>query len=512
MAKTALDNTPKSEDSPVTPSQDNLIRMEEGAASRGLPQELNQRINFIDAELDELRQALAEANKGVKRGLARMADKEQTLTSKVGETYQRLGELDDAYRLLADKSAHIGGEIKALSKNIVQITEKSELDIGLLTENYAALISRTDELWKKSRQTTQRINDSIKQNAKALGDFEQQLLTEIDSLAKATKERDDSLNDRTLELGGQLTRVELEVRSAQASLLKMQAVDQALERRAQDLETTTGELTNKSRELARATTMLNQRTSQLGEALAVLQAKSEEQSGQIIALQGRAGQTEQALASQVALERGHFRSLGTLLGMLVLAILIILGYEQAKWERQDQADAGMRGGLAELSGEARGTEQRLAGLDRRVAGQERNVQDQIGDIDAKLVAIGDQVDSLDGRLANLRPGRGFGKGNLIHGPEWLAGQPAGRFVIAVARVGDQQALYRFAERHGHYLRGAELAYLQVSSRQGRDLVLVYGNFATKAEADAALGLLPPALAGRHPAVLSMAEVQRHLAK
>jgi hypothetical protein len=87
-------------------------------------------------------------------------DKEQTLTSKVSETYQKLGELDEACRLLADKSGHIGDEIKALSKNIVQITEKSELDIGQLTEGYGALITRTDELWKKSRQTTQKINDS----------------------------------------------------------------------------------------------------------------------------------------------------------------------------------------------------------------------------------------------------------------------------------------------------------------------------------------------------------------
>ncbi|MES9849925.1 MAG: hypothetical protein ABW145_16180, partial [Candidatus Thiodiazotropha sp.] len=60
----------------------------------------------------------------------------------------------------------------------------------MLSDGYQSLLAHTDELAKKSKQTTQMLNKSIKDNAKMLQELESALVAEIDSLAKHSKERD----------------------------------------------------------------------------------------------------------------------------------------------------------------------------------------------------------------------------------------------------------------------------------------------------------------------------------
>jgi hypothetical protein len=68
-------------------------------------------------------------------------------------------------------------------------------------------------------------------------------------LAARSRNRDESLNQKTLALAEGLDKAGNELRSSQARILKMQAIDQALEATAE-------ELTKKSRELFRSTTTL----------------------------------------------------------------------------------------------------------------------------------------------------------------------------------------------------------------------------------------------------------------
>ncbi|MCU7830288.1 MAG: hypothetical protein KZQ85_14585 [Candidatus Thiodiazotropha sp. (ex Myrtea sp. 'scaly one' KF741663)] len=495
---------------------ENLIELDEKGSERTNPNELNQKINQIDTDLDTLRSELRSTNKGLKSSLSSLSDKDTDLTTRVSEAYQQLGDLDASYQSLTDKSANISGEIKTISKTINEISTKTDSDIDTLSDGYQQLIVRTEELAHKSKLTTQNLNKSIKANAKALKEIEQSLLAEIDGVDKSSQARDESLNETTKVLEDNLNKAEDEIRTSQAKLLKMQAVDQALEKRSQALETTAAELTKKSRELSRSTTALNQKTSQLAEAIELLQVTTEEHKGLIVNLQDRAERTANALYALIMQEKRHFRLLGGALALFLLAFIGFMFYQNANWESEIANNASLQAGLNSVSDDLAVTDNDVARVDNRVAemhdqmvAADTTMQTEISDINNKLATIGDQVESLDGRMNNIRPHKSFGNGNVIHGSEWLAAQAAGQYVVHLATVSEKQELYKLAERYSHYLKD-DLAYLPVSINDSQRFALFYGQFNTEAEATSAMSRMPRYIERQRPSVHQMGTVQQYL--
>jgi chromosome segregation ATPase len=496
---------------------ESLVTLDENAAGRNNPGELNQKIGKIDSDLDGLRKELNSTNKGLMKNLAQLDEKDTDLRSKVTEAYQQLGALDDAYRSLAGKSADISREIKAVSKRVSEVNQKSDEHFDSLSGEYKTLVERVDELAAKSKKTTQDLNKSIKANTQAMQELERNLLNEIDELANASKSRDKDLDQKTDTLAQGLSKADEGIKANQARLIKMQAIDQALEKRAATLEATTAELTNKSRDLARSTTTLHNRTKQLSDAVAALQATTEEQGEKIEHLEEKAEKTTNALFSLIMLERRHFQVLAASLVLLLLGFVGFLFYNQYNWENETAANAALETGITLVSEDLASTEQQVAGLDDNLAtlqhqtqATDEAVQEELSTINQKLATIGDQVDSLDGRLTNLRPHRTFGNGNVINGPEWLARQPAGQYVIHLATLGDKQELYQLAERYSHYLKD-DLAYLPVDANGAERFALVYGQFESEAKASAALSRMPRYIERQRPSVHQMGRVQRYLA-
>ncbi|PVV05508.1 MAG: hypothetical protein B6D77_19365 [gamma proteobacterium symbiont of Ctena orbiculata] len=496
--------TSTSSDNPK--QKENLIELEGTASSPSLPNELNNKIGKIDTDLDDLRSELSKTNRSVKSSLSHLSDKGSDLTSKVSETYQQLGALDDAYKSLSDKSANISKNIKAISKQINQVSDKSDSDIGLLSDGYQALIARTDELGKKSKQTSQTLNKSIKDNARMLQDLENALVAEIDSLAKSSEERDQNLADENIEISKNLDRAEEEIKSSQARMLKLQAVDQALEKRVAEVEGTAGELTKKSRELSRSTTMLTKRSSELSDAIDDLRERSEEHSGQISDLQERVERGAKALVSLIMLEKRHFRILGGMIALLVLAFVVFMGTEYSNWRSESQTNTALQSGINSTNNQLAATDSQLGRLSKQTAESQQVVNNEISAINDRLVTIGDQVETLDGRVTNMRPHKTFGNGNVIHGSKWVANQPAENHTIHIATVNDKQEMYKLAERYHTYLDD-ELAYLPVSVKSNRKYALIYGNFPAANDASSALNRLPKMIQRHRPSVHSMQQVQ-----
>lgn len=497
------------------PASGNLIQLEESAPERSRPKELNQKIDQIDTELDSLRSELSSTNKRLKTSLSHLADTDVDLTSRVSDAYQQLGDLDNAYKSLTDKSSHISSEIKSISKSINEINRKTDADIGALGDGYRLLAERTEELARKSKLTTQNLNKSIRENAQAMQTLEKSLLAEIDGLAEASKARDDSLGEETRALGENLNKATEEIRNSRARMLKLQAVDQALEKRADALEATTQELTKKSRELSRSTTTLNQRTGQLAEAIEALQAQAQAHSGLIAGLQSRTEKTANALYALIMLEKRHFRLVLGGLALLLLALAAYLAVDRANWETEAQVNASLHAGISDISdnlavtdNEVAGVESQVKAVDRRVTQVEDKVHQEISSINDKLTTIGDQVESLDGRVTNMRPYKTFGNGNVIHGPAWVASQPAKSYVVHLATVGDKQALYDLAERYSHYLKD-DLAYLPVTFRGAQQYALLYGHYASDSEAYSALSRMPRTIERQQPAVYPMSTIQNY---
>jgi chromosome segregation ATPase len=525
MAKSAQSNkaetgkaAPRAKRAGTKADNSNLIQLGDESQSPSLPNELNQKISKIDSDLDGLRKELSATNKGVKNSLAQLSNNDTDLTSRVSDAYKQLGELDGSYKSLTQKSSLISQEIKAVSKNITQLAKQSASDIGQLSEGYQELLARTDDLARKSKLATQNINKSIKQNAKAVSELETSLLAEIDSLANTTKERDDELGETSRQIVTSLSKTEESVKAQQARLIKLQAVDQALEKRSDQLESTTSELTKKSRELSSSTTVLSKRVDQLADSIKELQSQAQEHSGLIANLQDRTEQTAKVLFDLIMREKRHFRTLGVALVLVVLAITALFFHESANWSKESQTNLSLQSGiestgaeLAETNQQVNNLDNRLSGLDDRVTQIESSVQDELANVNHRLVNLDDQTDSLNGRINNLRPHRQFGEESTIHGPEWLASLDSSRYVIHVATVAEKQALYKLAERYNRYLT-QELAYLPVQVNGKQKYVLVYGSFASRTEATSTLASLPRRLERHTPMVTSMVDVQHYLPK
>jgi chromosome segregation ATPase len=486
--------------------QKNLIELEGRHSTASLPNELNNKIGKIDSDLDDLRSELNKTNRSVKSSLSHLSDKGSDLTSKVSETYQQLGTLDDAYKSLSEKSATISKDIKAISKQIIQVSDKSDTDIGLLSDGYQALIARTDELTQKSKQTTQTLNKSIKDNTKHLQELESALVAEIDSLAKSSKERDQDLAAKSNEISQNLSKAEDEIKSNQARLLKLQAVDQALEKRVMVVESTAEELTKKSRELSRSTTMLNKRSAALSDAIDDLRNRSDKHDEQISDLQQRVEKGARALVSLIMLEKRHFRILGGMLALLAVGFLVFIGTEYASWHSESKTNAALQTDIATTNSQLATTDSQLRQLSNQAAESHSTMQNEITHINDRLMTIGDQVDTLDGRVTNMRPHQTIGDGNVIHGSEWVSKQPAKNHTIHLATLRDKQAMYKLAERYHSYLN-EDLAYLPVTVNNTQRYALIYGNFPAVTTAESALDRLPRMIERHRPSVHSMRQVQ-----
>jgi hypothetical protein len=153
------------------------------------------------------------------------------------------------------------------------------------------------------------------------------------------------------------------------------------------------------------------------------------------------------------------------------------------------------------------SEKEMVAINDRLSAINEKLENDIKETNNKLLDLNDQADSLDGRLNSVSPFSQFGRDNIIHGPQWFAGQPSSGLVIQLAMANDKKALYELAQRYSYYLK-QELAYYTVKTEQGEKYALTYGNFADQAELSAALYSMPRYINHQRPGVVRIADIQR----
>jgi len=259
------------------PPDNNLIHLENETRAAGQAKDINAKIGLLEASLGELQTELDVINKSVDEGLERLSDSDLDLTSKVSETYKRLGEIDNTYKALSVISDNIDSEVKKLTAEIEDVASQSATDLenhnSQFTEQHEQLVERVNDLVRHSHETNLQLMQSIKDNSSALLKLEKELVTEIDVLASTTKERSDD--------------IEKELESSKARIIQLQSVDDALEKRAASLETTTADLTQKSKALGTSIDLLDMRTDELSAMVDKLLEDSEKHSSLISALQDK---------------------------------------------------------------------------------------------------------------------------------------------------------------------------------------------------------------------------------
>ena len=487
-------------------ADDNLIDLGK-ESSANLAHDINAKINLLESSLDQLQSELDMINSSVDEGLERLSDSDLDLTSKVSETYKRLGEIDNTYKSLSSISENIDSEVKKLATDLENISSRSAADLEKLESTSAGksaelalqhedLVEHVNKLVQDSQETGEQLTQSITENTDAMLKLEKELVAEIDSLANATNERSEN--------------IENEVDIARAKILQLQAVDDALEKRADSLETSAADLTQKAKELHASVGLLELRTEELSTQIDQLLETSEKHGSMIAAIQDNAAQLGRSLAALTGTEKTHFRILSGAFIVALIAIALLYFYQQSinnddtlltaeRTQLVDQQITGLQADNQVSAANMSDVQKDLVVLNQKLA-------DEVSSMEYKMQSMDDQVQSLDGRINDISPFSQFGKNNIIHGPQWLTRQDANGYVIQLAAVTDKKELYEIAQRYNHYLKD-ELSYYTLTD-EGRDrYILVSSGYGSERHAASALWDMPRYINRQRPVIAHMSAVQ-----
>jgi len=507
------------------PAENNLIRLDSGTRDSSQTRDINAKINLLESSLGDLQTELEQINRSVDEGLERLGDSGLDLTAKVSETYKRLGEIDSTYRSLSSISDSIDAEVKKLTLEIADLVEKSTSELeqvdhrssqrhAEINMQHEQLAARVNELVKHSRQAQEQLESSIRSNTDSLLALEKQLNAEIRQLADTTQERDNALESG-------LDEAEKAIENSRARILQMQAVDEALAKRASALETTASVLTRKSGELRSSVDVLTVRADELARITSKLREQLDEHSSLISGIQKNVTQMAHNIFVLAGTQKRHFLVFSGLIALIVLAVAGFYYYQldtnhasaRQLAQRTQVVDRQLTG-LAQQDIAANTNISRvqddLKALDSSVNDElsvlNNRLTEEVTTLQGQLQDMEDQAQSLDGRLDYVSPFSSFGRDSVIHGPQWLAAQPAESFVIRVASVSDKKSLYDIAQRYSYYFND-DMAYYPVSTERGERYVLVSGSYASKAEAASVLRRMPRSIEFQRPVVARLGDLQ-----
>lgn len=508
---TQQQHTSELDNSETGDTDNTLLQLGDSSQSVGHARDMNTKIDHLEGSLGDLNAELETIRNSVEEGLDRLGDTDMDLTSKVSDTYKRLGELDNTYKSLAEISGKIDSEIKKLTSDITQVAKQSSAELekleatsevhnSYMTKQNAALAERIEKLVKESHETTTRMQLSIKDVQETIVVAEHKLVADIDSLANTAQSQNEVLAES-------IDQANVEIESSKARIIKLQKIDEALDKRAIELEHSSNVLADRSKELESTTGMLDSRTSALQDSVQdlikhteKLQYESNSHGSLIAGLQNKASQIANDLFDLGGTERKHFRM--TLVSLLFI-VLAVSGFVYYQLGGNQLVDADIIAVNNELGAYSNHVSQELVALNEKLADEVDVLNDKLVDANKKIQSLDDQAQSLDGRVSAISPMDNFGGDNILHGPQWLSELPKDKYMIQLASVTDKQELFEIAQRYNHYLSQPVSYFTDTNGNH----VMMYGLFDTDRIALSVMQQMPYRFGSQRPVVRSVSSVQ-----
>lgn len=497
----------------VETNNSNLIALDESNGV-GSGSDINTKISSLDSDLAQLRMELGSINNSVEEGLDRLSDTGTDITAKVSETYKRLGEIDNAYKSLIDISSRIENDIQKLNGNVSTVAEQSASGIKSLEQSTLVqshelvqknqqVASRVSQLVETSKLTSELFNQKIQSTTDMMLQIERKVVNEIESLSGATKEKTELIASS--------------VESNKAKILKLQSVDEAIIRRATTLEISSAELTVTSQrmdssigQLALNAEVLSHNLDSLKERTEALEELTANHGSLIGGLQKAASDVSDKLAVLAGRESRHFNLVTSGFLLLLVMTAVIFFYQQHQFALGDanytERDGVVDSKIVSLQQTQINSE---VSMNNSLAALESKMEEQIVQVENKILSMQDQVQSVDGRLNYSSPFSQIGDDNVIHGPQWIAALPQKNFVVQLAYVNDKNTIYEVAQRYNYYLKDS-LSYFQSSEQGAIIYVLLSGNYTTRQQAQTAMKSLPGMIERQRPQVMNVGTIQEFI--
>lgn len=506
---TQTDATVSAADTETKNSGSKLLRFDDNNTVKTVApaKDINSKITSLGSDLEHLRAELVTINNSVEEGLDRLSDTDTDLTAKVSETYKRLGEIDNAYKSLLDISSRIDTDIQMLTGDVSHVAKESASGIKYLEQSTIAqsheftqknqqVVSRVNQLVETSKLSNDLLNQKIQSATESMLKIEKSVITEIETLTATTKEQTDS--------------IEHSVDSNKAKILKLQAVDEAIIRRATTLEISSAELMVASQRmdedivhLQKNTEILFSGVSELKQRTDELEALTNNHGYMINGLQKATSDISAKLAALAGRESKHFNIFTASFILLVIATAVIYFLQQNQFASLNQQQVQAN----EL------TDHSLAELEKKMERVNVAIQDELK---AEIANVKDQVQSVDGRLSQSSPFSQIGSDNVIHGERWISALPENNFTVQLAYVDDKAVLYEIAQRYNSQLKDS-LSYFSVNDAVTErnatvKYVLLSGSYTTQQQAMAAINDMPGYIDMKRPQVRKLEEIQNYIAR
>lgn len=504
-------------DQVVEEKESNLVAIKNNKENQVL--EINKQMKSVENSISKLDKKLNQTNKQIKSDITHLTESDAEITDKVAETYKQLGVIEGTFQELNKQSNKISSELNKVTSTIKSLEKSSAkaLNEAIDTQSavndefrqaHADIVERAEKLSKKATTISTKLTKSIKENSQALAELEAKIVTELETIATASEHRDSKLEDK-------IQHNSEEIKGQKARLMLMQSVDEALDKRASALETTSTQLIEESAKLQKSSEMLDVLTAKLSadvEALELHTAKLAEQNiqqqGFIETLQEKTSSLGQSLLALATLEKKHFRIFAATSLVLLLAIVGLFIYGEymrtAEHSAETQRNAKVENQVGEIQSSVQQEQVESQKLNQEIA----SLQNNIAEIKQEMQGMNDQVESLDGRVQYLAPLYNFGNDNTIHGSQWMSQLNPEEFSISIATVTDKQQLYDIAQRYNHYFE-QDLAYYTTADQQ--QFTLIYGgHFETEQQIQELLRRMPSFMNGQRIGAISNSEILQQI--
>ncbi len=477
------------------------------------------KIDHVETEINQLHKDIDTTNNTISHNIKKIETEHSDLSSKVSETYKQLGSVEKSYSALKTKSGKITKDIKNITQHVETISDEIRqqiLNIEEQTKNVATdikqidatsqkatrqltagqeeLIEKTNSIVADANKTAKALKKSIQENAALMASIETRLIAEIETLATTTEATTNKLNNN-------IEKANDEINSQNAKMLKLQSVDEALEKRAVALEETAQSLATETRLLQAATNKLDNRSSALEDSVETLGIKiyriEEEnkiQQAQLDILRDKTSKTNQTLAALSRLVSINFVTTGAFLTLLIISVISLYTYQNNQWS-QESITTAQRTELIN---------QKINGLSKQVNNNEdlatdriTQLETQVASLNQQLKTVNDKNTSLDNRLINIAPHRKIGNDNILHSQQWINQQPVNHYAIKILTAHSEAELFELAVRYNYNLTDV-LSYKTENNAGRLNYILFMGNYADQAQANTALEKLPFRLNGQKP--------------
>lgn len=460
--------------------------------------EINQQMSMLEESIEVLDEKLTTTNQQIQSDVERLTDSDADITERFTTTYKQLGIIEASLQQLSTESGRLNTELEQVNINIRAYEQEAAaaLDNAVETQsevndtfrlNHEDIVARAEKLSLKASELSSRLTKSINENSKALTELEQRIVSELKTVAHASEQRDDELNNRIDSISEGLS-------NQKAKMLLMQNADAALANRATALEATSAQLVNDSARLQETSEELNVITGKLGADVEALKAHTQQlaeqntrQEGFINSLMDRTTILSNSLLALSRTEKMHFNIMSVISLLIILAIVTVYYIHQQQREQdlmmQSTQDMAMSQDVVLLQGQLINQQAAKERLQQEVA----NLQQNVVHMEGQILGMNDQVESLDGRVQYLAPLRSFGIDNTIHGSHWLQQLQPESYSIHVATVADKQDMYDIAQRYNRYFPD-ELAYY--IDQEQRYHLIYGGKFTTQHDAIQTISRMP----------------------